>query len=48
MIKNFFDNVSSDRVFCVITHCDIEKPEECIIEAKLASIEELGGVKIEK
>ncbi len=48
MIKNFFDNVSSDNVFCVITHCDIEKPEENMIEYKLASIEELGGVKIEK
>jgi hypothetical protein len=26
-IKNFFDNFSYNQVFCVITHCDVKKPD---------------------
>jgi hypothetical protein len=45
-MKKFYDNFSYKQVFCVITHCDVQKPQPEVIENKVASMEKWGGFKI--
>jgi hypothetical protein len=47
-IKTFFDNFSYKQVFCVITHCDLQKPDPETIEGKIASMQKWGGFEIKK
>ena len=35
-------------MFCVITHCDLQKPDPEIIEGKIASMQKWGGFEIKK
>ena len=30
-IKNFFENFSPNQVFCIITHCDRDQPDDEVV-----------------
>lgn len=45
-IKNFFDNFQPSQVFCVITHCDKERPDDKQVAMKLESMKKWGGFEI--
>jgi hypothetical protein len=47
-IKNFFENFSPSQVFCVVTHCDLDRLDPDAIEDKRKSFEKYGGFEVKK
>ncbi|TNV80944.1 hypothetical protein FGO68_gene1750 [Halteria grandinella] len=47
-IKNFFENFSPNQVFCIITHCDCQAPDESTVAKKLDSFKKWGGFEVPK
>lgn len=45
-IKNFFANFSPHQVFCIVTHCDLQTPDDAIITKKIESFKKWGGFEV--
>jgi hypothetical protein len=41
-----FVNYKPTNIFMIITHADIDKPDESFIKGKIASFKNIGGIEI--
>jgi len=45
-IRKILDNFNPKNVFVIFTHCDLQTPDEELIQGKLSSFKKHGGVEI--